>query len=100
VQPGRALGGLPVGVDEGAAYEAEELTLTPGDRLVLYTDGVTEQRSPRGALFGAEALRRVLSAATSAAEDAAGVFDAVIAHASRDALDDDATVASVGYEGE
>ncbi len=43
---------LPLGMFERTAYEAEEISLEPGDRLVLATDGVTEGRSRSGELFG------------------------------------------------
>ncbi len=34
----------------------EEVQLAPGDRLVLYTDGLTDVAAPDGALFGLERL--------------------------------------------
>ena len=36
-------GGLVVGMLEGMPYEEETLVLAEGDRLVIYTDGVTEE---------------------------------------------------------
>ena len=43
--------GVPIGV--GACNYAEQVVnLRPGDRLVLYTDGVTETRNPDGEHFG------------------------------------------------
>lgn len=36
---------LPLGVDSAATFLPHEITLEPGDRLVLYTDGVTESRA-------------------------------------------------------
>jgi serine phosphatase RsbU (regulator of sigma subunit) len=38
------------------------LLLTPGESLVLYTDGLTEARGHDGSLFGEERLADVLSA--------------------------------------
>jgi PAS domain S-box-containing protein len=37
-----ARGGLPLGVDVDAPYESDEAHLEPGDKLVLYTDGLIE----------------------------------------------------------
>src|SRR5258706_16174827 len=37
-----ATGGLLTGMISGAAYDEASVPLRPGDRLVVYTDGVTE----------------------------------------------------------
>ncbi len=49
-------GGVVVGILEDARFEEETLVLAPGDRLVLYTDGVTEAANARGDLYGEERL--------------------------------------------
>ena len=54
---GVALGLLP---DE--QYAAAELALSPGDRLVLYSDGLLEAKAPDGALFAEQRLRSALTA--------------------------------------
>lgn len=41
--------GTPLGIVDGHQYSDRSVTLAPGDRLLLYTDGVTESR--RGAEF-------------------------------------------------
>jgi phosphoserine phosphatase RsbU/P len=54
----RALTGgrrMPLGLDDGAVEIAEE-SLEPGDRLLLYTDGVTDARDKAGELFGTDRL--------------------------------------------
>jgi phosphoserine phosphatase RsbU/P len=54
----RALTGgrrMPLGLDDGVLDAAEE-TLEPGDRLLLYTDGVIEARDDSGELFGTDRL--------------------------------------------
>ena len=45
-------GSMPLGVDAGLALEDKTLQIRPGDHLVMYTDGVTEARSPVDAIFG------------------------------------------------
>lgn len=55
--PGRALG-----VFDDPGLRQQEACLSPGDALVLYTDGVTEARSPDGAFFGEERLMSLLRA--------------------------------------
>ena len=58
-------GGPPLGLFEQAAFEEETLFLNPGDRLVLFSDGVTEARNTAGEEFGDERL--IACAAASAA---------------------------------
>lgn len=61
VEPvGRA--GTLVGLFEEATFSDVQVTLDRGDRLVLYTDGVTEARHGDGQLFGEERLEALLSA--------------------------------------
>lgn len=38
--------GLLIGVADNVEYEAERLRLEPGDRVILYTDGLTDARAP------------------------------------------------------
>ncbi|MBL8512598.1 MAG: CHASE2 domain-containing protein [Betaproteobacteria bacterium] len=54
--------GPPVGVAEGMTYKAESRALSRGDKLLVFTDGVTEAVSAKGAFFGAEKLRAVFAA--------------------------------------
>jgi serine phosphatase RsbU (regulator of sigma subunit) len=54
--------GLPIGIGEPGSCSVQRMDLLPGDSLVLYTDGVTETRSPGGVLYGIERLTRVLAA--------------------------------------
>ena len=41
---------------EGVCYRANELTLSPGDRLFLYTDGVPEATDAQNTLYGEDRL--------------------------------------------
>src|SRR5262249_24921304 len=54
-------GGTVLGVFAEAAYQQTTISLDPGDRLLFYTDGITEARSPAGEEFGEERLARVAS---------------------------------------
>ena len=51
---------IAVAVIEDMAFTNQELTLEPGDRLVLYTDGMTEAFSPDGSEFGDDRLSSAL----------------------------------------
>ena len=53
-------GGMVVGAMEGMKFEPGTLTLAPGDRLFLYTDGVTEAMDKNKVLFSDERLLREL----------------------------------------
>jgi serine phosphatase RsbU (regulator of sigma subunit)/putative methionine-R-sulfoxide reductase with GAF domain len=45
-------GAMPLGVQPALVLENKTLQIRPGDHLVMYTDGVTEARSPVDAIFG------------------------------------------------
>jgi len=46
---------LPLGIDD-ATVEVGEQSMEPGDRLLFYTDGVTEARDAAGDMFGTRRL--------------------------------------------
>ncbi len=48
--------GLPLAVMPDSAYRAGTVTLAPGDRILLYTDGVTEAEDAVKAQFGDDRL--------------------------------------------
>ena len=53
-------GGLPIGLIPGAEYEDSSLTLAPGDRLFLMSDGLTECPGTSGRDLGEEGLAQML----------------------------------------
>ena len=55
--------GVPLGLIEGEAYEQIELMLSPGDALVLVTDGITDPLSTDGDPLGEDGLSRRLETA-------------------------------------
>jgi len=59
----------PLGLQERTPTVCET-RLEPGDRLVLYTDGITEARSPGGEFFGEQRLADFISAAAAAGDPA------------------------------
>ncbi len=54
------LGGFPVGLVEGAVFSEFELTLAPGDRLLMLSDGVTECPDPKGNLLDEAGLAALM----------------------------------------
>lgn len=91
--------GIPVGIDAEYRYVGEGLALSPGDRVVVYSDGLIEQRDAVDKEFGIEQLSRALGVSGSSRGDVAGVFGAMVAFVGVRALDDDATLASVEFVG-
>ena len=55
-------GGVVLGVFPDWQYQEEHVDLEPGDRLVLYTDGITEISNAAGEEFGEQRLMDLLSA--------------------------------------
>ncbi len=53
-------GGMPVGLIADATYSEFELTLHPGDRLLLMSDGVTECADPDGNLLDEDGLTALM----------------------------------------
>jgi len=71
-------GGPPLGIlGEAASYESGTVTLSPGDLLLIFTDGVTEAANGANEQFGDERLERVLRDAAS--QPVAGVCESVLA---------------------
>lgn len=55
-------GGVVLGVKAGARFPGREVRLHAGDRLVLYTDGITEATNAAQELYGTDRLMEVLRA--------------------------------------
>jgi sigma-B regulation protein RsbU (phosphoserine phosphatase) len=53
-------GGLPIGLISGATYETQEVRLGPCDRLLIYSDGITECEGSGGEQFGEARLAQSL----------------------------------------
>ena len=87
-------GGLPVGILPNADYEEIRFPFGPGDRLVVYSDGLTEAEDREKQPFGEERLHELLQ---SRHEDEAGpLMEAVTAAVQQwrvsEDLDDDMTL--------
>jgi serine/threonine protein phosphatase PrpC len=97
---------LPLGLNQGLSRTASAAVggeqLQPGDMLLLYTDGVTEARSPEGDFFGqgrlVDLVARNLAAGLPAPETMRRVVHALLDHQAGD-LDDDATLLLVEWHG-
>lgn len=98
---------LPLGLGGAAASPAPPSHgtehLEPGDRLLLYTDGVVEARSPDGDFFGIDRLVDLLvrnfAGGLAPPETMRRVILALLEH-QNDQLTDDATMLLVEWKGE
>jgi sigma-B regulation protein RsbU (phosphoserine phosphatase) len=55
-------GGVPVGIFAGMDYDSVDLDLAVGERLVLYSDGITECADAKGERYGEARLQALLEA--------------------------------------
>ena len=92
---------MPLGLG-GPVVEVATQQLQRGDRVLFYTDGITESRSPDGAFFGRERLADYLVRAAldgvPVAETARRLSASVIDYVDA-GLNDDATLLLIEYRG-
>lgn len=62
--------GMALGVLRDTTWDEKTTTLAPGEKLVVYTDGVTDAQNRQGDLFGEEHLSQALSALVDATASA------------------------------
>jgi serine phosphatase RsbU (regulator of sigma subunit) len=76
-----------------------EQSLLPGDRLVFYTDGITERQTPDGTMYDLERLTGMLKTDGAQAPDAivARLASELDAFAAGQEPDDDQTLVVVGF---
>jgi len=58
--------GLPLGMLDAAAYEIKSAQLAPGDKVVLFSDGVSEAENTDGKFFDSHGLKDTLRGLASA----------------------------------
>jgi serine phosphatase RsbU (regulator of sigma subunit) len=74
-QTGLDATGMPVGLVETADYAVAEVRLDPADKLVVYSEGVTEAQNAAGEFFGKKRLQETVAA--HSAESCQAVHDAI-----------------------
>jgi sigma-B regulation protein RsbU (phosphoserine phosphatase) len=93
--------GMPVGLIETAEFAVVEQRLSVADKIVIYSDGVTEAQNLEGHFFGKRRLREVLEAhaghSCTVIHDA--IQDAVAAFTEGAAQSDDITLVVLEFGG-
>jgi serine phosphatase RsbU (regulator of sigma subunit) len=71
--------GFPLGLLDGATYETKTMRLQPGDKIVMFSDGLSEAENPQGEFFDKKCFNQTLLAHASlcCAEFHAKLVDAV-----------------------
>ena len=92
---------MPMGLG-GHVVEVATIALQRGDRILFYTDGITESRSPDGTLFGADRLADFLVRSSHdqvpVAETVRRLSANVVSYVGT-GLNDDATLLLIEYRG-
>lgn len=92
--------GLVAGYQEDLIFTGEDVKLSPGDTLLLYTDGVTEAMNADGELFGDERLQAALSPPFTDAAGLMTMIQAAVEDFVREAPQaDDITMLAIKYRG-
>ncbi len=86
---------LPVGLFPDSVYQSSRSKLQAGDRLLVFSDGVTEAENGAGACFSDKCLKQLATA--GATPD--GILAAMQAFCEDRPLADDCTVLSVTFSG-
>jgi serine phosphatase RsbU (regulator of sigma subunit) len=75
---GQEVSGLPLGVMEDSVYQQSEVQLDPGDVVILYSDGVTDARSPGEELYDSQSNHRLIERVARSSGGPAGVGRAIL----------------------
>lgn len=86
---------LPVGLLADAQYSTEKVQLSPSEKLVVVTDGVTEAENAKGDFFGDEGLEQ----AAHCDNPFENIFTAVKNFCGETPLNDDCTILELTYKG-
>ena len=91
-------GGPPLGVDPDHEFKVAERPLGPGMRLVLFTDGLSEQCNLEARQFGVGGLMSALAPGKPPGEEVAQIMAHLLDYAGTTQLTDDSTVAILRVE--
>ena len=69
-------GGLPLGVSEKTAYQKFQMKISPGQIVLIGTDGIWESQNQTGEMFGKDRFRNIIK--EHANEPAKKILNAII----------------------
>jgi serine phosphatase RsbU (regulator of sigma subunit) len=92
----------PLGLLPDSEFAAERREMRPGDRLIVYSDGVTEAQNAAGEFFGSKKLREAIQGAAgeSCGRMLVRIRECVAEFTGGAELDDDVTAMVVEFAGE
>ena len=91
----RALGFPFLAMKSRHIRKAEKVV--PGDRVLFYSDGITEARSPDGSLFGDDRLEQVVKDTDGECFDT--IMSSIRKHCGDTPFTDDCTLLELSYRG-
>lgn len=91
--------GFPLGIFKDSQYTEKEITFQPGDKIILYSDGLTDAQNAGGAFYGEDrAVACIESAADASTQTLLKTLrEDVRAHMGGREPTDDLTLVAMGY---
>jgi len=88
---------IPLAVDSDTLYEQLSISMFPGDRLFVYTDGIIDAPNPAGESFGLVHLKETLdaNAESSLSELKLAVLKDLHRHTGQELTHDDLTMIAI-----
>ena len=85
---------IPLAIDADTLYQDFTITMVPGDRLFVYTNGIIDTPNPEGESFGLGRLKDVLDANTGVTilELKLAVLNALNQYSQKEIIHDDVTL--------
>jgi sigma-B regulation protein RsbU (phosphoserine phosphatase) len=93
--------GFVLGAMEDAVYRTERIFLDPGDRILLYTDGVTEAMNREKAFYSEKRLMSAVERGKTASVEALiqEILRSVKEFTEGESLSDDVTLLALQFNG-
>ena len=88
------LDGIAVGIEFGTEYDKTEFVLSPGEAILLITDGVTEAENEESELFGYDRLTDYFEVANGPPW-AEGLLERIDSWRGNAAINDDLTIVEI-----